>query len=605
MKILSITRASLAGALLCSVLVCSAAARIAATRPAAVAVRVVPAAGGWQILREDKPYTIKGAGGSGDLARLKAAGANSVRTWDAENTDALLEEAQKLGMTVTLGIWLGQERQGFNYNDPEQVARQTERVRSLVLRYKDHPAVLMWGLGNEMEGTGDNAAIWSAINSLADMVKKLDPNHPVMTVVAEIGGAKVRNLHRLCPNIDVVGINSYAGAESIPKRYKEAGGSKPYVLTEFGPPGTWEVGKTAWGAILEPSSTEKANWYRRAWEQAIAHQPVSLGGYAFVWGAKQEGTATWFGMLLPDGRKLGAVDVMTAAWTGNPPAQPCPVITRLKAVGPDQVDPGATVKVSLEASASQGMPKVQWSLQAENDHYATGGDAEKALPSYPGALVQADAQGATVRLPMDPGGYRLYAYVYDEKGGAATANIPLLVKGEFKPGPGRVAKLPLMVYDEATRASIPYAPTGWMGSVKGIKVQEDCSVKPLAGKTCLRCEYSLPDAWAGVVWQNPVNDWGDQPGGWNLTGAKRLVFSARGEKGGEAVSFQFGLLGREKRFFDTAQSKLENVKLTTDWKEYAIDLTGKDLSRIKTGFCWVVAGQGAPVVFYLDNIRYE
>jgi hypothetical protein len=51
------------------------------------------------------------------------------------------------------------------------------------------------------------------------------------------------------------------------------------------------------------------------------------------------------------------------------------------------------------------------------------------------------------------------------------------------------------------------------------------------------------DQWGGVVWQHPANDWGDANGGFNLTGAKKLTFWARGEKGGEKVSFEFGLLG--------------------------------------------------------------
>ena len=56
------------------------------------------------------------------------------------------------------------------------------------------------------------------------------------------------NLHRLCPDIDIVGINSYGGAASVPERYRKAGGTKPYILTEFGPPGRWEIEATAWGA---------------------------------------------------------------------------------------------------------------------------------------------------------------------------------------------------------------------------------------------------------------------------------------------------------------------------------------------------------------------
>ena len=78
----------------------------------------------------------------------------------------------------------------------------------------------MWGIGNEMEGykNGDNQAIWKAVNDIAAMAKQIDPNHPTMTVVAEIGGARVKCIHELCPAIDIVGINSYGGCASIPKR---------------------------------------------------------------------------------------------------------------------------------------------------------------------------------------------------------------------------------------------------------------------------------------------------------------------------------------------------------------------------------------------------
>ena len=218
-------------------------------RRARAVVRVEKAADGFTLTRDGKPYFIKGGGGDGPMKALADAGGNSVRTWGAEKAGAVLDEAQKNGLTVTLGIWLGPRRHGFDYNDADQVAKQLEEARKAVLKYKDHPALLMWGLGNEMEGydKGDDAAIWSAVDSLAAEVKRLDPNHPTMTVVAEIGGDRVKNIHRLCPSIDVVGINSYGGAASIPKRYKAAGGEKPFVLTEYGPPGMWEIGQDRLG----------------------------------------------------------------------------------------------------------------------------------------------------------------------------------------------------------------------------------------------------------------------------------------------------------------------------------------------------------------------
>jgi len=170
----------------------------------------------------------------------------------------------------------------------------------------------------------------------------------------------------------------------------------------------------------------------------------------------------------------------------------------------------------------------------------------------------------------------------------------------------KTAKLPFAIYVEKGSASNHYAASGWMGNTKGVKVDEGWANNPHGGKkSCLRVEYSDAGDWAGIVWQDPANDWGEQPGGWNLKGAKKLKFWARGEKGGENVNFKFGILGADKKYSDTASGETGETKLTKEWKEYTIDLEGKDLSRIKTGFVWSLAGQGAPVVFFLNDIRYE
>ena len=571
-------------------------------------VRVEKTPNGFTLTRDGKPYVIKGGGGDGPMKALAEAGGNSVRTWGAEKAGAVLDEAQKHGLTVTVGVWLGHRRHGFDYDSADQIAKQLEETRKIVLKYKDHPALLMWGLGNEMEGydKGDDGAIWSAVECLAAEVKRLDPNHPTMTVVAEIGGDRVKNLHRLCPSIDVIGINSYGGASTIPKRYKALGGAKPFVFGEFGPPGMWESAKTAWGAPIEATSTAKANSYKEIYEQAIAPKGICVGSYAFTWGFKQEATATWFGLFLPDGSKLAGVDALTEMWTGKPPADRCPEIASLTLEGPSEVEPGATVKASLKATDPENSPlKVEWALVGETARYAQGGDAEAALPSFPESLTRSSTSSATLTMPKGGGGYRLYAYVRDGKGGAATANVPLFVKGSIEVPKAKVAKLPLIVYDESATANPPFAPTGYMGNVKAVAMDPACADRPHAGKTCLQVKYADEKDWGGVVWQSPASDWGVRPGGFDLTGAKTLSFWARGDQGGEVVTFEFGILGRDKAFFDTASAKLDKVALKREWTHYEIDLKGRDLTRIKTGFAWVIAADGKPVTFYLDDVRFE
>lgn len=569
-------------------------------------VRVLPQDGGWRLTRNGEPYFIRGVGGTGDRSLLAKVGGNSLRTWGPEGLKEILDDCQRLGLTVTVGIWLGHERHGFNYNDADQVAKQFESARDTIETFKSHPAVLMWGIGNEMEGyaAGDNAAIWSAVNSIAAMAKRVDPHHPTMTVVAEIGGDRVKNIHRLCPEIDVVGINSYGGISSLPERYRKAGGTKPYVVTEFGPAGTWEVKKNAWGAAPELSSTEKAEAYRRGYEEGIvAAKGLCLGSYAFVWGNKQEATATWFGLLLPDGARLAGVDALQEAWTGKGPANRCPRIDSLKSDVNDPQEPGATVRATLQASdAESDKLAVRWVLQADPLEGGVGGDEEVAPPSYSEAIVRSDERSAVVRLPKDGGGYRLFVFVHDGHGGAAVANIPFFVKGPIVPPKARKATLPVAVDDESGKG--PFAPSGWMGNVKSMKLNALSKDDPHEGKSCVRIDYAAPDGWAGIVWQNPANDWGDRAGGLDLTGAKSLSFYARGAAGGEVVSVEFGILGKDKKFSDTGRGKLERIALTKDWKKYEIPLAGQDLSCIKTGFSVVIAGQGKPVTLWLDDIRY-
>lgn len=579
---------------------------LAAGPPQASKVDILKSKDGAQLRVGGQPFTIRGAGGDASKAQLKAAGGNTFRTWGVgEHTAAQLDEAERLGLKVVLGIWLGHERHGFDYSAMPQVRRQFLQARSAVRRFKDHPALLAWGVGNEMEGfkAGDNPKIWAAVEAIAKMIKQTDPNHPTISVVAEIGGARVKALHELCPHVDIVGINSYGGAASVPERYRAAGGTKPYVVTEFGPPGTWEQPKNPWGVPVERTSTEKAAIYGATYD-ALAKDPLCLGAFAFTWGSKREATASWYGMFLPDGTKLGAVDVMTTRWSGKPPKNRCPELRRLEIKGEGQVAPGAVVEATLEAKDPEGDAlSVEWVLAEEMPEFETGGDTLPAPPTFPSAIVKSSLKGATVRMPTRPGRYRLFVFIRDGAGGGATANLPLKVKGEASTQLGAATNLPLVVYGEKMNG-VPYAPSGYMGDTHSIEMDFDAKADPKEGPTCLQVDFHRGTGWGGVAWQSPANDWGDRPGGYALTGARRLTLWARGAKGGEKVKLGFGLLNDDKPYFDSAKGEQELV-LDNEWKRYAFELKGKNLDRIKTGFYWVVGGQGEPVRFFLDEIRYE
>ena len=166
------------------------------------------------------------------------------------------------------------------------------------------------------------------------------------------------------------------------------------------------------------------------------------------------------------------------------------------------------------------------------------------------------------------------------------------------------------VYTDKTAKDNHYTPSGWMGDYGDLKVDAGSKENPHSGATCTKITYTAEQkqgaGWAGVYWQNPANNWGTQPGGYDLKGAKKLVFWAKGEKGGEKIA-EFKIGGITGEYADTDSAGITDVALTPEWKEYSIDLAGKDLSSISGGFCWVanVASNPNGFTFYVDDIYYE
>jgi hypothetical protein len=393
---------------------------------------------GFHLVRGGRPFRIHGAGGHEHLEVLVACGGNTIRTWDVDTllrtTDGvrLIDRAAELDIAVTVGIWLGHERHGFDYSDPQQLQQQREAVKRAVESLRDHPAVLAWGLGNEMEGptnSGDNPKIWQEVDRLAGLIKSLDDAHPVMSVVANINPAKVAAIKRHAAQVDILGVNAYGGATGIGVQLRQLGWEKPYCITEYGLPGPWEVAKTAWNAPLEPTSRQKAGMYNAATREILA-DPACLGAYAFLWGQKQEATASWFGMFLPSGEKTITVDAVTEAWTDRWPSDRAPVLHKVEMpLAGQRLAPGTTLRVAARYRDPESQPlRYEWDVRRESSDRQVGGDAERRPGAVPDCIVAADAEGsATVRLPREPGSYRLFVTVRDGHGSGCMDNWPFAV----------------------------------------------------------------------------------------------------------------------------------------------------------------------------------
>ena len=168
-------------------------------------------------------------------------------------------------------------------------------------------------------------------------------------------------------------------------------------------------------------------------------------------------------------------------------------------------------------------------------------------------------------------------------------------------------KLPFSIYGDHPDH---FVPSGYMGDTSDIIVIGNYTKDPARGKACMKIKYGGKAAqgnkWAGVYWQDPANNWGTvKGGGYNLTGAKKLKFFARGEKGGEMLEFKTG--GVSGEYPDSFRAEAPIVSLTPEWQEYEIDLTDQDLTTVIGGFVFAVARDKNPdgCVFYLDEVRFE
>lgn len=395
-------------------------------------VRVVETEAGHELIRNGSPFFIRGAGGVDHLEQLVAFGGNAIRTWDAEGIDDLMDEAHRLGLAVQAGIWLQHERHGYDYNDPEVKQTQLEKVERLVKRYRDHPALLSWGVGNEVELGGDLGLALRAVEDAAALIKTLDTNHPTVAIVAEIGDDKASRIAAECPSIDIIGVNAYGGLASVPERLAQQGYDGAYMVTEFGPLGHWEGPKTEWDAPIEMNSGQKADFIAGNYEAAVHTQYPGdcLGSFAFLWGDKQETTETWFGLILPTGEAIETVDRLSAFWTGSAPEQRAPRVetAMIEAENTGAIPAGSSMRVRVDASDPDGDTlDIEWRIVGESTDRRSGGDAEAAPEDVVDVVINSAGNAATLRAPNQPGAYRVFVTVRDGNGRAGTANVPFRV----------------------------------------------------------------------------------------------------------------------------------------------------------------------------------
>jgi len=165
------------------------------------------------------------------------------------------------------------------------------------------------------------------------------------------------------------------------------------------------------------------------------------------------------------------------------------------------------------------------------------------------------------------------------------------------------------VYKNAGSSLGHYIPSGYMGDARDILLKQTRDVKKTykGEGTSLEIIYAPrgPEGWSGLYWLEPANNWGGAPCGFNLKGAEKVTFWARGLTGDEVLT-EVKIGGIKGKYPDSDTVSLKNVGLSKERQMYGIDLRGKKMSHIVGGFCIIFDKYNNPdgaTVYIRDSIR--
>lgn len=395
-------------------------------------VYVKQAGEGFALYKDGEPLNIQGAGGYTNFGMLSRAGANSVRIWDTTGLQTILDSAYFHKLTVAVGLDVGNVNNGFDYTDRRAVEEQFQRIKNTVEKHKDHPAILMWVIGNELYSWRS----WRAVNDIAAMIHELDPQHPTTTTMINFQPKNCMLIKWFCPEIDILSINTFGALPFLPEEISHWlwGWRGPYIVMEWGGSGKWEVENTSWGAPVEHTSTKKAeiilDRFKRFQEQ---NDQQCLGTYAFYWGQKNEATPTWFSLFTPHGHPTEPIAALSQIWQGRLQDESFPRLNYIlinKKGSLDNITLQAGKKyestVVLHDSSSTGMA-FQYKIYTETVFPGhEEGDSLDYIPVYQTPFLEGKDQ-VIIPAPEKEGAYRLYVYVKDTSNRVATSNIPFFV----------------------------------------------------------------------------------------------------------------------------------------------------------------------------------
>ncbi len=406
-------------------------------------------------------FQIKGVCGDADLDRLAKLGVNTVRGYTIQEPEVMrakLDHVDRLGMKMIVSEWM--PHQGENKNNEGVIwtfdyeAKGDQMVEQLIEKVEgigDHPAILMWGLGNEVPLDEPYLRV---ANRMSEEIHKRFPHHITSLTMVNAKPEHIEAVKKFAPDIDVLGIQSYSsGAVRGGIKKTEEVWGKPFYMSEFNANGPWNMKKTKWDVPLDEPVTKKVSDLRDCYA-AIDASPLCLGSTVFVWGHfKLNDRPTYFSLLLdpnPEGAEddesldqmlmTPQADAMAEHFTGRLiEGNHAPVLSKLEFDGGAKsrlARPGEAMPLQLAAEDADGdkVDFVTWILKSK----------VRKTTAVGGPTPQASGEDAVVKAPGTPGEYLVMVYAIDNKGGGSASVLPFKVstKDEEKTATGDGAAKP-------------------------------------------------------------------------------------------------------------------------------------------------------------------
>jgi hypothetical protein len=385
-----------------------------------------------------RDFRIKGVCGIARLDLAAAYGANTLRTYTPPSREQL-DNYQRMGLKVIVGIWMphqgenaGKNGTKWDFDYGRQGDAQLEAFKETIDRIGDHPAILMWGLGNEVHL---EPPYLQTVNRMSMMLHKKHPKQLSSITIINAPKDKIALIKQLAPDLDVIGFNSYGhGALAGASQKLEQEWGRAYYVSEFGPQGPWWGRKSAWGEVYEQSYDGKLDDLRKSFA-VIDAAPRCLGSTMFLWGYWTQQKPTYFSALLHPKLSAQKIDEQELYitpmaeefcryWSGKYPPQRGPVLTSISVQGrKDTRDPMVQAGASFHVTASATDPdtpvaelRYRWWI------------LDKAGQPVCGP-VDTDQPAAQLKAPTRSGtGYFVMAYVLGPDKRASGFTVPVKVE---------------------------------------------------------------------------------------------------------------------------------------------------------------------------------